>query len=89
MYYTLSQLQNSIQHKIDQFGPKSPVAAFIFTKEDVTTFDDVENTEVFYSDDVVNEVLEDVGDCDYMYEQFFELIQEVIQDVLKSQSNVE
>ena len=82
MYYTLSQLRDSINRKIVEQGEGAPVAAFIFTSNDVTSLDDDCN-EVTYSDGVVQEVLIGLGDCDYIYEQVFGIIEEEITDVLK------
>ena len=39
MYYTLSQLRDSINQKIVEQGEAAPVAAFIFTGNDVVTED--------------------------------------------------
>jgi hypothetical protein len=82
MYYTLSQLRDAISRKIDEKGENSPVAAFLFTAEDVITQDDDCN-EVTYPDDVVQEVLIGLGDSDYIYNQVLELIEDVIKQVLK------
>ena len=82
MYYTLSQLRDSINRKIVEQGESAPVAAFIFTSDDVTTQDDDCN-EVTYPDDVIQEVLIGVGDSDYIYSQVLEQIDDKIQEVLK------
>jgi hypothetical protein len=82
MYYTLSQLRDAISRKIDKQGENAPVAAFLFTAEDVTTQDDDCN-EVTYPDGVVQEVLIGLGDSDYIYQQVLEQIEEEIKEVLK------
>ncbi len=82
MYYTLSQLRDSINREIVEQGESAPVAAFIFTSNDVTTQDDDCN-EVTYSDDVIQEVLIGVGDSDYIYLQVLEQIDDEIKKVLK------
>lgn len=82
MYYTLSQLRDSINRKIVEQGEDAPVAAFIFTSNDVISLDDDCN-EVTYSDGVVQEVLIGLGDNDYIYKQVLEIIEDEITDVLK------
>ena len=82
MYYTLSQLRDSINRKIVEQGEGAPVAAFIFTSNDVTSLDD-DCGEVTYSDGVVQEVLIGVGDSDYIYSQVLEQIDDEIKEVLK------
>ena len=82
MYYTLSQLRDAINQKIVEQGESAPVAAFIFTGNDVVTEDDDCN-EVTYPDGVVQEVLIGVGDNDYIYSQVLEQIDDEIKEVLK------
>ena len=85
MYYTLSQLQDSINRMIVEQGEGAPVAAFIFTSNDVVTQDD-NCCEVTYSDGVVQEVLIGVGEgfhSDYIYSQVFGIIEDEITEVLK------
>ena len=82
MYYTLSQLRDAISRKIDEQGENAPVAAFLFTAEDVITQDDDCN-EVTYPDGVVQEVLIGLGDSDYIYQQVLEQIEDEIKEVLK------
>ena len=86
MYYTLSQIRDFINRKIVEQGESAPVAAFIFTSNDVTTQDDDCN-EVTYPDDVIQEVLIGVGDSDYIYSQVLEQIDDDIKEVLKQTNN--
>ena len=86
MYYTLSELRDSINRKIVEQGESAPVAAFIFTRDDVTTQDDDCN-EVTYSDGIVEEVLIGVGDSSYIYLQVLEQIDDEIKEVLKQTNN--
>jgi hypothetical protein len=83
MYRTLSQLRDAINQKIVEQGESAPVAAFIFTSNDVTTQDDDCN-EVTYPDGVVQEVLIGVGDSDYIYSQVLEQIDDELKQVLKA-----
>jgi hypothetical protein len=85
MYYTLSQLRDSINRKIVEQGESAPVAAFIFTSNDVTTQDDDCN-EVTYPDSVIQEVLINIGDSDYIYEMILDKIEIEIAEV-KEQTN--
>lgn len=77
MYRSLSQLRDSINQLIEQQGEDAPCAAFVFTKEDVTWFDDEEipSSTVFAED-----VLADVGDSSYIYERIGEMIDDSILD---------
>jgi hypothetical protein len=83
MYCTLSQLRDAINRRIVEQGASAPVAAFIFTSNDVTTEDDDCN-EVTYPDGVVQEVLISVGGSDYIYSQVFEHIDDELKQVLKA-----
>jgi hypothetical protein len=80
MYYTLSQLRARINQKIVEQGESAPVAAFIFTSNDVTTQDDDYN-EVTYPDSVIQEVLIGIGDSDYIYEMILDKIEIEIAEV--------
>jgi len=80
MYYTLSQLRARINQKIVEQGESAPVAAFIFTSNDVTTQDDDCN-EVTYPDSVIQEVLINIGDSDYIYEMILDKIEIEIAEV--------
>jgi hypothetical protein len=80
MYYTLSQLRDSINRKIVEQGESAPVAAFIFTSNDVTTQDD-DGNEVTYPDGVIQEVLINIGDSDYIYSQVLQHIDDEIEEV--------
>ena len=76
---TLSQLKQRIDQLIERQGEESPVAAFIYTKEDVVQYDD-DGDEVEIEDDtIIEDVLYNVEDTDYIYTQ----IQGVIDDELK------
>ena len=79
---TLSQLKQRIDKLIEDQGEDSPVAAFIYTKEDVVLYDD-DGDEVEIEDDkIIEDVLYEVEDTDYIYTQ----IQETISDELSHRS---
>ncbi len=76
---TLSQLKQRIDKLIETQGEESPVAAFIYTKEDVVQYDD-DGDEVEIEDDtIIEDVLYNVEDTDWIYTQ----IQDSIDDELK------
>ena len=82
MYYTLSQLRDSINQRIVEQGETAPVAAFIFNGNDVVTQDDDYN-EVTYPDGVVQEVLIGIGDSVYIYEMILDKIKIEISEVIE------
>ena len=75
---TLSQLKQRIDQLIETQGEESPVAAFIYTKEDVVQYDDDFNEVEIEDDRIIEDVLYNVEDTDYIYTQ----IQGVIDDEL-------
>lgn len=78
MFYTLGQLKESINRQIEKKGENSLVAAFIFTEDDVVMFDEKTMNEIHYSNDIVEQVLDNVGESDYLYEQILDLIEDEI-----------
>ena len=90
MYYTLSQLRDSINQKIVEQGEAAPVAAFIFTGNDVVTEVVTEDNlvvtqrlDMLHPDGVVQEVLFGIGDSDYIYEMIWDKIQIEIAEVIE------
>lgn len=86
MARTLSQLKESVERLIQQQGPDAPVAAFIFTNEDVIELDEEFNPQ-YFSIDFVEEVLNEVDENDWIYEQIGECIDDEIR-LLKKSKNV-
>jgi hypothetical protein len=88
MYRTLSELRNSIDNLIQQQGENAPCAAFVFTKEDVFFYPKDENgiedldTQEYLNAEDTDDVLTEVGGCDYIYEQVFEVIEDEVRRVL-------
>ena len=93
MYCTLSQLRDSINQKIVEQGEAAPVAAFIYTSNEVVTEVVTEDNlvvtqrlDMLHPDGVVQEVLFGIGDSDYIYEMIWDKIQieivEVIEDTV-------
>lgn len=86
MARTLSQLKERIETLIEQQGPDAPVAAFIFTNEDVMELDDQFEPQ-YFSIDFCEQVLNEVDENDWIYEQIGECIDEEI-CLLKKSKNV-
>jgi len=79
---TLSQLKQRIDQLIERQGEDSPVAAFIYTKEDVVEYDD-DGDEVEIEDDrIIEDVLYEV---EYT-ESIYTYIQDSIDDELSHRS---
>ena len=76
---TLSQLKQRIDQLIETQGEESPVAAFIYTKEDVVQYDDDGNEVEIEDDRIIEDVLYNVEDTDWIYTT----IQDSIDDELK------
>ena len=87
MFRTLSELRDSINQLIEHQGEDAPVAAFVFTKNDVIYYDNGEdgfpdlNVEKFLNDDDTDEVLVELGGCDYIYEQVNEIIEDEVRRI--------
>ena len=79
---TLSQLKQRIDKLIENQGEDSPVAAFIYTKEDVVEYDDDGNEVEIEDNKIVEDVLYNVEYTDYIYTQ----IQDSIDDQLSHRS---
>jgi len=79
---TLSQLKQRIDQLIETQGEESPVAAFIFTKEDVVQYDD-EGDEVEIEDDkVIKDILYKVQDSDSINDTINDIIDEEVSKTL-------
>ena len=79
MYRTLGQLRNSINQMIEKQGENAGCAAFVFTQNDVFEYvNSVENEVSYFSEIFTEDVLADVGGCDYIYEQIGEVIDDAI-----------
>ena len=79
---TLSQLKQRIDKLIENQGEESPVAAFIYTKEDVVQYDEDGNEVEIEDNKIVEDVLYNVEYTDYIYTQ----IQDSIDDQLSHRS---
>tara|TARA_Y100000389_G_C17224220_1_gene394833 strand:- start:417 stop:680 length:264 start_codon:yes stop_codon:yes gene_type:complete len=78
MYRTLSELKSLVDCLIEQQGENATCVSFIYTKEDVFYFDDIQDDEIYLPLDDTNQVLEEVGNTDYIYQQIGELIDDEV-----------
>ena len=79
---TLAQLKTKINKLIENQGEESPVAAFIYTKEDVVQYDDDFNEVEIEDDTIIEDVLYEV---EYI-ESIYTYIHESIEDELRHRS---
>ena len=88
MNYTLKQLQNLVNKLIEQQGEDANCAAWIYTKEDCHLKD--ENGEFDYDNVVedpvvVNRIMDEVGNIDYIYQVIQECVDEVTEEQMMQQ----
>ena len=81
MNRTLQQLKESIERLIEQQGADASCAALIFTKEDVFNLDDDGNP-VYCSEEITDQVLNDLDGNDYLIEKAFDCITDYIGDYI-------
>lgn len=92
MFRTLSELRDSVNRLIEQQCEDAPCAAFVFTKEDVFYYpigeDGLEDldTQKRLNDEDTDDVLTELGGCDYIYEQVFEVIDDEVRRVRNKQA---
>ena len=80
MARTLQQLKESVDRLIQQQGEDAPVAAFIFTNEDVFEIDE-EGEPQYLPIDFCHKVLNAVeSDYDYLYTEIFNCIEDELKD---------
>ena len=91
MFRTLSELRDIVDRLIDAQGEDAPCAAFVFTKEDVFFYpkdengiEDLDTQERLNAEDT-DDVLTELGGCDYIYEQVFEVIDDEVRRVRNKQ----
>jgi hypothetical protein len=77
MNRTLSQVKEFLELLIEQQGADASCAALIFTKEDVFTMDENGN-EVYYSEEITNNVLNDLDETDWVLQKGIDCITDYI-----------
>lgn len=73
MTRTLAELRQQINRLIEQQGENAPVAAWIYTKEDVLDYPDPDE-DVDVTEDVANKVIESLDQYDHIYTEIFDCI---------------
>lgn len=77
MYRNLANLKQRVDDLITTYGEDAYVAAFVFSPADVFTVDENYDEEYLPDEDAF-EVLYEVGNTDYIYEQIGECIDDEI-----------
>lgn len=80
MYRTLSDLRKRVDDLIASYGEDVGVAAFVFSPADVFVLDE-DYEEHYLPEDDADDVLREVGNTDYIYEQIGEVIDDEIKRV--------
>jgi hypothetical protein len=80
MARTLQQLKESVERLIEQQGNDAPVAAFIFTNEDVFVMDDDGNPDPV-SREIAETVLDNVEEYDHIFTEIFDVIEEELKQI--------
>ncbi len=78
MFRNLSDLKQRVNELIEKYGEDHCVAAWIFTDEDVFTLEEEDYVENYLPTDEAQEVLNQVANNDWVYEQIGELIDDEI-----------
>ena len=85
MNYTLQQLKDRVNTLIEQQGETAYCAAWIYTKEDCYLKDengDIDYDNVVEDPVVVNRIMDEVGNIDYIYQVIQESVDEVTEEQL-------
>jgi len=87
MARTLQQLKESIERLIEEQGADAPVAAFVFTKNDAVEYDDYGNETPLPGENDVDEVLNNIEENDWIYEQIFDCIEDEVKELKRNKNN--
>jgi membrane-anchored protein YejM (alkaline phosphatase superfamily) len=80
MARTLQQLKESVERLIEEQGKDAPVAAFIFTNDDVYVMDEDGNPDPVQRE-IAETVLHNVEEYDHILTEIFNTIEQEIRDV--------
>jgi hypothetical protein len=80
MARTLQQLKESVERLIEQQGNDAPVAAFIFTNEDVFVMDEDNNPDPVQRE-IAETVLDNVENYDHIFTEIFNVIEEELKQI--------
>ena len=72
-FYSLKALQSRVQSLIEEQGEDAPCAGWIYTSEDIVTYDD-EGDEVQQPKEVCENVLVNLQDYDFIYQAIVDAI---------------
>lgn len=78
MTRTLFELRKAVENLIQQQGGSAPVAAWIYTKEDVLDYPD---DDVNVTESVAYKVIENLDDYDHIYTEIFDCIDEELRQL--------
>lgn len=78
MTRTLAELRQSINQLIERHGEQSPVAAWIYTKDDVLDYPD---DEVTVTEEIAEKVINSLDNYDHIYTEIFDCIDEELRDL--------
>ena len=78
MYRTLSELRDTVNRLIESQGEDAGCAAFVFTQNDVFEYNEEMTEETYFPELFTQDVLCDVGGCDYIYEQIGDVLEDSI-----------
>ena len=81
MTRTLLQLRKSVEKLIQYHGENAPVAAWIFTKDDVVDYPDGVGEKSNISVEVANKVIRNLDDYDHIYSEIFDVIESELRGV--------
>ena len=81
MTRTLKELRKSVEKLIQYHGENAPVAAWIFTKDDVVDYPDCVGEKSNISEEVANKVIENLDDYDHIYSEIFDVIEAELRGV--------
>ncbi|AOO15341.1 hypothetical protein WH050310_067 [Cyanophage S-RIM12_WH_05_0310] len=73
-FYSLKALRARVDNLIEQQGEDAPMAAWIYTSEDVVKYDE-EGDEVYQSDEVCQSVLINLQDYDSIHQSIVDAIE--------------
>jgi hypothetical protein len=87
MARTLQQLKESVEKLIADQGKDAPVAAFLFTKNDVT-YEDDDYVEHHLNEENTDHILSNLEGDDWIYDQVFSYIENEVKDLKRRKSTL-
>ena len=81
MARTLLQLKESVDRLIEEQGNDAPVAAFIFTNEDVYVMDEDNNPDPVHRE-IAETVLHNLEEYDHILTEVFDVIEAELKEIL-------